>query len=139
MALENLNRKEEIEYSSDRTFGLVFALFFGLIALWPLVKGGRPRIVAVVLAMAFLLIAMLRPSLLAFLNWFWQRLGLLLSAVVSPLALGILFYLIFTPIGILMRIFGKRPLHLKFDSTAESYWIWRNPPGPDGTTFNHQF
>jgi hypothetical protein len=139
MALENLNRKEEIEYSTDRTFGLVFSVFFGLIAFWPLVKGGRPRLIAVVLAVFFLMTALLRPSMLAVLNRFWQRLGLFISAVVSPLALGILFYFIFTPVGILMRIFGKRPLHLEFDSKADSYWIWRNPPGPDGSTFNNQF
>ncbi len=79
------------------------------------------------------------PSLLAPLNRVWTKFGLLLHKVVSPIVLGVMFYLVITPTGLLMRLFGKDPLRLKFDGTAKSYWIPREPPGPKPDSIKDQF
>jgi len=68
-----------------------------------------------------------------------MRVGLLLNHIVSPIALGIIFFSTVLPIGLLMRLMGKDVLRLKFDSKAETYWIDRTPPGPDPKTMNNQF
>jgi len=87
----------------------------------------------------FLLLALLVPKALAPLNWVWTKLGLLLHKIVSPVVLGILFFMVFTPIGITFRLFGGDPLRLRFDSNALSYWIARSPPGPAPDSLKNQF
>jgi hypothetical protein len=88
---------------------------------------------------ACLLVALTRPGLLHAPNLLWTRLAVILNKVVSPLVTGLLFYLVFTPIGTLMRLSGQDPLRLKFDSTPKSYWIERRPPGPPPATMAQQF
>lgn len=139
MAHENLSRQEHVEGSSDRTFGFVFAIVFVILAAWPLMSGGQPRWWALGIATAFALVAALRPGLLAVLNRWWMKFGLLLSHIVSPIALAILFYGVFTPIGGLMRLVGKDPLKLRRDQSAASYWTPRQPPGPPSDSMNQQF
>lgn len=139
MAHEDLNRTQVVEGSSDRSFGLVFAGVFVLIAAWPLFFGGSLRWWSLVVAGAFALVAWFKPALLAGLNRQWMKLGLLLGKIVSPIALGILFYLIIAPIGLLVRIAGKDPLRLKLDAGADSYWILRKPPGPPPDSMTNQF
>lgn len=139
MAHEDLNREEEIEGSSDRSFGIVFAVVFGIIAVWPLAHGKPWHAWAAVVAAAFGAVAMLKPSLLAGLNGLWLKLGLLLGKIVSPIALGLLFYAVLTPIGWLMRATGQDPLRLKRDNAAASYWIDRAPPGPPPGSMTNQF
>jgi hypothetical protein len=90
-------------------------------------------------AAAFALLAILKPVLLAGLNRLWIKLGVLLGKAVSPIALGILFYVVITPIGLIIRFTGKDPLRLKFSPDADSYWIPRDPPGPAPDSMNHQF
>jgi hypothetical protein len=87
----------------------------------------------------FVVIAILKPALLAGLNRQWLKFGILLGKVVSPVALGVLFYGVVAPIGVLMRLTGKDPLRLKLDSSANSYWIPRKPPGPPPDSMNNQF
>ena len=139
MAHEDLTREQDVEGSSDRSFGVVFAVVFLLIAGWPLWYGEAPRWWAAGVAAVFALIAMVRPALLAGLNRQWMKLGLLLGKVVSPIALGLLFYGVITPIGAVMRLAGKDPLRLKFDRGADSYWIRRQPPGPPPDSMTNQF
>jgi hypothetical protein len=139
MAHEHLNRVQHVEGSSDRTFGLVFAGVFLVIAGWPLFHGEALRWWAVGVAVVFALLALVKPALLAGLNRLWIKLGILLGKVVSPIALGILFYGVFTPIGAAMRLAGKDPLRLKFDPGADSYWIPREPPGPPPNSMTNQF
>jgi hypothetical protein len=139
MAHENLERDEHVEGSSDRSFGFVFAVVFLIIAAWPLLSGNPPRWWSVGVAAAFGLAALVRPALLAPLNRLWLKFGLLLARFVSPIALGILFYAVFTPIGLLMRLFGKDPLLLRRDANAASYWRRREPPGPPPTSMTQQF
>ncbi len=139
MAHEDLKRDQHVEGSSDRAFGLVFAGVFLVIAGIPLFHGEALRWWSVGVAAVFALVALVKPALLAGLNRLWMKLGILLGKVVSPIALGILFYVVITPIGIMIRLTGKDPLRLKFDSDAESYWIPREPPGPPPGSMNNQF
>lgn len=139
MAHENLVREENIEGSSDRVFGLVFMGFFLIVAAWPLLSRQGPRWWAAGLAAAFLVTAMARPSLLSGLNRQWMKLGLLLGKIVSPVALGILFYLVITPLGLMIRIAGKDPLRLRVERESDSYWIQRKPPGPPPDSMTNQF
>ena len=139
MLHEDLTRDHQVEGSSDRSFGVVFAIVFGIIALWPLFDGGVPRWWAVAIATLFGLIALIKPMLLAALNRQWMKLGLLLGRVVSPIALGLLFYGVFAPTGLVLRLAGKDPLRLKFDRHADSYWIRREPPGPPPDSMTNQF
>lgn len=138
-AFESHEREEIIEGSSDRVFGLVFAAFFSIMACLPLFSGGGLRTWALVAGGVFLSLALLMPYTLTRLNRLWTRFGLLLGKVVSPIALGALFLIVITPIGWALRLMGKDPLLLKSDPAADSYWITRNPPGPDPKTMNRQF
>jgi len=139
MSHEDLSREDEVEGSSDRAFGFVFAAVFLIVAVLPLLKSGGPRWWAFGVSAAFALVSVVKPDLLAGANRLWMKFGLLLAKVVSPIALGVLFYLVFTPIGLLMRLTGKDPLRLKFDAAAPSYWIARDPPGPPPTSMTNQF
>ena len=129
----------QIQSSSDRSFGFVFAAVFLIIALYPLLHASGIRIWAVVISGLFLLLAALVPQILAPANRLWTKFGMLLHRIVSPLALGVLFFLVVTPTGLLMRLFGKDPLRLRFDPAADSYWIKRDPPGPAADSLHNQF
>jgi hypothetical protein len=128
-----------VEQSSDRAFGLVFAAVFLIIALYPLFSGNALRIWALIVAGGFGVSALFIPGVLAPANRLWMKFGELLHRVVSPIALGIVFYLAVMPTGLLMRLLGKDPLRLRMDATAESYWIKRDPPGPAAESLNNQF
>ena len=125
--------------SSDRTFGLVFAGFFGIVATYSMVFGDAISPWAVVLSGLFLASAVLRPSMLAPLNRVWTGFGLLLHRIVSPVTLAAMFFLVITPTGLVMRIFRKDLLRLKLDKNAQTYWIERAPPGPAPETLKDQF
>jgi hypothetical protein len=92
-----------------------------------------------VVGAAFLAAALLRPAVLAPLNRVWTRFGLLLHRIVSPVVLGIMFFVVITPMGLIMRALGKDPLRLRLEREARSYWIERRPPGPPPDTLNNQF
>jgi hypothetical protein len=139
MSHENLHRDDQIDGSSERVFGFTFAGLFFVIACWPLFHGEPLRWWTIGVAAVFALIAMTKPVLLSGPNKLWIKLGVLLGKVISPIALGILYYLVFTPLGILMRLAGKDSLRLKFDPDAETYWIERKPPGPPPDSMTNQF
>lgn len=139
MSHEDLNRKQDVERSSDRSFGVVFAVVFLVIAGWPLLHDAGPRWWAAGAAAAFALVAALKPVLLARLNRWWTGFGILLGKVVGPIALGLLFYGVLVPIGVMMRVAGKDPLRLKRDASATTYWIRREPPGPPPDSMTNQF
>ena len=117
----------------------MFATVLLLVALAPLVHKNAPRWWASIPGIALLAAALLRPSLLAPLYRVWFQFGLLLHRIISPVVLGIMFFIVITPIGILMRTFGKDPLHLRHRSEVTSYWIPRIPPGPPPDTLRDQF
>lgn len=128
--MEHQPTVESAQGSSDRSFGFVFAIVFALLGLWPLLGGAAMRLWALALSGLFLACAVLRPALLGPLNRVWYRFGMLLHAIVSPVALGVIFFIGIVPVGLIMRAVGRRPLNLAFDRDAQSYWVKREPPGP---------
>ncbi len=133
------NHIAENKGSSDRTFGVIFSIVFALIAFYPLLAGGAIRLWSLVVAGIFLLLAVVFTSVLSPANRLWMKFGELLHSIVSPIALGIVFYVAVMPTGLIMRLLGKDPLRLRFDPAAQSYWIRRDPPGPSGDSLNNQF
>jgi Saxitoxin biosynthesis operon protein SxtJ len=136
--MTNRNSTSDDDRPSERSFGLVFAVFFAVIASLPLLHGGSVRIWAVVAAALFLTAAFVAPRLLAPLNLVWFYFGKLLHHITSPILLGLVFYLSVTPIGLLLRVFGKDVLALKKRPDLPSYWIEREP-GPPPDTLRNQF
>jgi hypothetical protein len=136
---EDFFREEEVRSSSDRTFGVVFTLFFLLVGLKPLMSHHDPRAWALALAGAFLLVSVARPRLLAPLNRLWLKLGLLLHRAINPIVMGMLFFAMVTPLGLILRFLGKDPLRLRPDPDAKGYWIERTPPGPAPESMKNQF
>ena len=136
---EDLRREHEVKRSSDRSFGIVFAVVFALVGLYPLLSGGTPRLWALGVSAVFLILALAWQSALSPFNKLWARFGLLLHHVVNPVVMALLFFTTVLPIGLLMRLVGKDLLKLKRDPAARSYWIERKPPGPAPETMIHQF
>ena len=134
-----MSRESQIALPSDRSFGLTFAVVFALIGAWMLWKSSAYPGIAFGVSVIFLLTALAFARVLHPLNIAWMRLGYLLNKVVSPIVMGVIFFGLFTPIAILMRARGRDLLHRKFDAARESYWIGRDPPGPDGSSFPRQF
>ena len=114
-----------VEMGSERNFGVVFAIVFTIIALWPLTGGGGVRIWAIVIAAVSLALAFLAPTALKWPNRLWFKFGLLLGAIVAPIVMALVFLTTFVTIGGLMRLFGKDFLGQKLDPDAQSYWIKR--------------
>jgi Saxitoxin biosynthesis operon protein SxtJ len=136
---ESLSRTDDVKPGSDRQFGLVFAGVFTVIGLLPLLGGNSLRWWALGLAVAFLVVALVHARLLRPFNRIWFRFGLLLHAVVSPVVMGLMFFVAVTPVGLIMRALGKDVLRLRFDADAPSYWIERSPPGPALGSMKNQF
>ena len=116
---------DEIKIGSNRSFGIVFFIIFLLIATYPLIDNGELRIWSLILSLAFLILGLLNSKILYPLNKIWFKFGLLLGRIVSPLVMVIIFFLVVTPIGLLMRILNKDLLNLKFNK-SKSYWIEKN-------------
>ena len=112
---------------------------FVVIGLFPLLGGGPPRGWAFGVAGAFLAVALVRPAWLAPFNRAWFKFGLLLQRVVNPLVMAVIYFAVVTPTGLVMRALGKDPLRLRYDPDAESYWIHRDPPGPERESMKNQF
>jgi hypothetical protein len=139
-AHEDFSRKyDNQKQSSDRFFGLTFFVVFIVIALWPLLRQGTIRPIALGISLAFLAVALVLPKLLAPFNRLWLKFGEVLHRVVSPIILGFMFFGVITPVGLLIRLAGKDLLLTKFDRIADSYWIKREPPGPEKTSLKRQF
>jgi len=139
-ASEPLAERRKKSVGSDRTFGIVFACFFAVAGLWPLVaRAESPRIWALALALLFAVIAAIAPAMLAPLNRLWLKFGELLHRVINPIVIGLIYCLAVVPVGLLMRALGKDILRLKLDPSAASYWIPREPPGPAVGSMSKQF
>jgi len=125
---------------SERKFGLTFAFIFLVLAIYIKAKylGDIYLYLTIVTAVAFLALSFLIPTVLKPLNHAWYQLGILLGKVVSPIVMGIIFFLIITPVAVAARLFGRDELRLKKKDT-ESYWIERSPPGPSGESFKTPF
>ena len=118
---------DEIKISSNRSFGIVFFIVFLLIALYPLLKGNDLRIWSLIISFIFLALGLINSKILTPLNRLWFKFGLLLGKFISPLIMGIIFFAVVTPIGIIMRLLKKDLLNLKYNK-KETYWIDKSGP-----------
>ena len=125
--------------ASDRNFGYTFAVILLLAGVWPLLRGGHLRPWAAGAGLVFLVVTMVRASALGPLNRVWIRVGALLNRIVSPLISALVFFVAITPIAFFFRWKGKDSLRLKKDEKTESYWVLRQPPGPEPATMADQF
>ena len=117
----------EIKVGSNRSFGIVFFIVFLLIGLYPLLKNNDIRIWSLIISLIFLILGLLNSKILAPLNKIWFKFGILLGKIASPLIMGIIFFLVVTPIGFIMRLLRKDVLNLKYNKN-KSYWIEKNGP-----------
>lgn len=115
--LVNIKPKDNI------TFGILFLIFFLIIGLYPLKSGGVIRIWSIILSLIFFIITIIRPNLFTYLNRLWIKFGMLLGKIISPIVMGLVFFFVVTPIGILVRVLKKDVMGLK--RGAPSYWINR--------------
>ena len=116
---------QSIQMSSNRSFGIVFFIFFLIIALWPLLNNNEIRLWSLIISLIFLILGILNSKLLSPLNKLWMKFGLLLGRIVSPIIMGIIYFFVVTPTGLIMKIFRKDLLSLKRND-EKSYWIEKN-------------
>jgi hypothetical protein len=118
---------EKINIGSNRSFGIVFFIIFILIGFYPLINDGELRLWSLLISFIFLILGLINSKFLTPLNRLWFKFGLFLGKIVSPLIMGAIFFIVVTPTGILMRVFKKDLLNLKFNSN-KSYWIEKTGP-----------
>ena len=110
---------------SNRSFGIIFSIFLLIVGLWPLLNENEPRIWALIISLIFLILGLLNSVLLGPLNRLWIKFGELLGRIISPIVMGIVYFFVVTPIGLVMRFFFRKDLlNLKF-SKKSTYWIKR--------------
>ena len=118
---------DDVKLGSNRSFGIVFCIVFLIIAFYPIINGETARIWSIIVSLIFLLLGLINSKLLTPLNKVWFKLGLFVGKIISPIIMGIIFFLVVTPIGILMRILNKDLINLKFNNN-KSYWIEKTDP-----------
>jgi len=118
--------ESKIRIGSNRNFGLVFFFVFLIVSLLPLLKEEPFRIWSIAIAIIFLILGLMHSKLLTPLNKLWFKFGLFLGSIVSPIVMGIVFFLVITPTGFVMKIMGKDLLNKKKDNDKKSYWINRS-------------
>ena len=125
--------------SSNKSFGLLLFAFFAVLAAYGYFRTGAVSFTFACLAFFFLIIALSMPRVLAPFKSIWLKFGWLLSVIISPIVLGLIYCLAIVPVGVLTRLFGKDLLSLKLDRTASSYWVTRKAGGPGGDSMKEQF
>ena len=123
MSIPVQKKEIKINKKNNITFGILFFIFFLIISLYPLVSVGAIRIWSAILSLVFLIITIIKPNLFTFLNRLWIQFGVFLGKIISPIVMGLIFFFVVTPIGMLVRILKKDVMGLK--RGASSYWINR--------------
>ena len=118
---------KDIKISSNRSFGIVFFIVFFIVSIYPLFKNGDLRVWSLIISIIFLALGLINSKFLTPLNKLWFRFGLLLGSIVSPLVMGLIFFLVVTPTSIFMRILRKDILNLK-KNDKNTYWIEKSGP-----------
>ena len=118
---------DDIKISSNRSFGIVFFIVFLFIALYPIINGHNVRLWSLLISLIFLVLGIANSRILTPFNKLWFKFGILLGKFISPLIMGMIFFLVVTPIGLIMRAFGKDLLNLKYNK-EKSYWIKKSGP-----------
>ena len=129
-------KKVSVKISSNRSFGFVFFVVFLVISLWPLKSQGDLRLWAFILSLIFLVLGVLNSKFLTPLNKLWYKFGILLGSIVSPIVMGVVFFIVVTPIGLIMRFLGKDLLRINKNKIVSTYWINREK---QKTTMKKQF
>jgi hypothetical protein len=132
-------QKTALPLPSNRSFGLLFVAFFAGLSAWLYYSGVPAFRMWAALSLLVLLITFLVPSWLAPFNRFWMWIGQMMNRIVSPVIMGLLYFCLIAPVGLIMRFAKRDPLRLSFDRAAQSYWIKRDPPGPTKESFFRQF
>ena len=122
-----MSEYNDIKISSNRSFGVVFFVVFLLIALYPLLNNNEIRLWSLIVSVLFLILGILNSKILSPLNKIWFKFGLLLGKIISPIIMGVIFFLVVTPIGFIMKLLGKDLINLKFNN-EKSYWIEKSGP-----------
>jgi hypothetical protein len=118
----------EVKSGSEKSFGIVFAVFFLLISLYPLISDKDVRLLPLVIALIFFVLAYVAPGILSVPNKLWFKLGMALGAVVAPVVMALVYIATVVPVGLTLRLMGKDLLRQKLDKNAKSYWIERSLP-----------
>ena len=118
---------DEVKLGSNRSFGAVFFVVFLLIALYPLINSQDIRLWSLIISIIFLVLGLANSKILTPLNKVWFKFGIFLGKIVSPIVMGVIFFLVVTPIATFMRILGKDVLNLKYNNN-KSYWIKKDGP-----------
>ena len=116
----------KVKISSNKDFGLVFFVVFLIVSLWPLINGEPIRIWSAIISLVFLILGLMNSKLLIPLNKLWIKFGAILGVIISPIIMGIVFFLVVTPIGIILRIMSKDLLKKNYDKKRKTYWIKRD-------------
>lgn len=125
---------------SDRSFGVLFTVVFALLAGWLAWRANTLWYWFAGASAAFLLVSYTVPRILRPLNAVWMKFGMLLNAIVSPIILGVIFFIVFTPVALFFKLIKRDVLNRKYEPSLASYWLNRDPPGPDGpSSFPRQF
>ena len=117
----------DIKIGSNRSFGIVFCLVFLIISIYPLAGQGEIRIWSLIISICFFILGLINSVLLSPLNKLWFKFGIFLGKIISPLVMGMIFFVVVTPIAFLMRLLGKDLLNLKFNN-KNTYWIEKKEP-----------
>ena len=117
-----------IKISSNRSFGIVFFAVFLFIALYPITYSEDIRIWSLIISFIFIILGLLNSKILTPLNKLWFKFGVILGKIISPIIMGIIFFLVVTPIGLIMKVLGKDLLRLKYNKKDNTYWIEKNGP-----------
>jgi hypothetical protein len=126
--LSEQKRHITVKTGSEKSFGIVFAIVFLLIGIYPLIDGSEIRFWSLIIALIFFMLAYVAPQYLSVPNKLWFKLGFLLGAVVSPIVMALVYYSTVVPIGMFMKLLGKDLLNKKLDNSAKTYWIERDQP-----------
>ena len=121
-----MKRNPNIKISSNRNFGLVFFIVFLIVSIWPLTYGEPVRFWSAIISSIFLILGLINSKLLSPLNKLWFKFGMILGSIVAPVVMGVVFFLVVTPIGLIMKIMGKDLLNKKYDKKKRTYWIKRD-------------
>ena len=128
--------KASVKISSNRSFGLLFFIVFLAISLWPFKSQEDLRLWAFILALIFFVLGILNSKFLTPLNKLWMKFGIFLGSIISPFVMGVVFFMVVTPVGLIMRFLGKDLLRIKKSKFVSTYWISREK---QNNTMKRQF
>ncbi|MDA9040413.1 SxtJ family membrane protein [Gammaproteobacteria bacterium] len=126
--MSEIKQNINIKQGSDKNFGYVFSFIFFFIGFFPLFFDGSLRLWSIGSGLVMISVTLLKPSLYKIPNYLWFKFGILLGRIVSPVVMAIIFFLIIFPTGLLLRLFRKDVLGLKFDRNKKTYWVLRDEP-----------